>query len=661
MRTNIITVICIVLSKLSFGQYQQYEQYITPFLSAPIESGFFYFTTPNNFQAGQLYQLYRQNAPDLNNNMILIDQHVDSLIGYTHYKYQQTYMNIPIEGTGCIEHYDTNGSLSYINAKIADSIKKSHIPKISKDKAIDGLIKSLKKEGIVFAWEDEDWEKQMQLDNDDEHATWYPSAKLIWAIDTMKNVQLIIPGNRFTLAYKIPVTIVSPEYETFYYYINANTGDILKVNSTHRHDGPATIPGYGTRIIDTRWKGGFTQGYILNTNDATRNIHTKKNHNGTAAWWTISETKTSNDVWGLTYETETATHYHVSNSWDYFRNVFGRTGQDNSGREIRVRSQWNQNNAVYTANPSSSFAEMIFGKTSSNRDWGTEPSVVAHEFTHGVIYHTTDLEYAYESGALNESFCDIFGIVIHAKMLDGGSTDWTLGNFIPSSSNERRSLSNPNTLGIHFQSGNQGTGQPNTYNGNYWYSGNLDNGGIHVNSGVQNKWFYILANGESDYNDHSNQYNVEGIGIDKATNIAYYAMTSGLLSSSQYSDARQSTINYAKNQYGECSKEHKAVIDAWYAVGIGNPNSCPVLSVDQIEEQTILVYPNPSSGSLTIDIPQMTTNSILMYDISGKLVKEIKGNSTFFTEDISSLEDGVYLLNFNFDGKLIVKRVILQK
>ncbi|MDR0802289.1 hypothetical protein [Fluviicola sp.] len=152
---TLLTIACITLVKIGFGQYTQYEQYVTPFLSAPIESGFFYFTTPNNIQAGQLYQFYRTNAPDLNNNMVLIDQHTDSLAHLTHYKYQQTYMNIPIEGAGCIEHHNPDESLLFINAKIADSIKKDHRPRITAEEAIKKLLDELNKQGIFkFAWED---------------------------------------------------------------------------------------------------------------------------------------------------------------------------------------------------------------------------------------------------------------------------------------------------------------------------------------------------------------------------------------------------------------------------------------------------------------------------------------------------------------------------
>ena len=665
MKTNLNTIVFIVLAKLSFGQYQQYIQYISPYLSDSIQSGFFYFNTPNTFQAGQLYQLYRQNAPDLNNNMVLIDQHVDSLAGLSHLKYQQTYMDIPIEGAGCIEHYDTQGSLLFINAKVADVIKKDHRPRIKGKIAIDKLIDKLKKnERIVFAWEDKDWETQIQLDNDDPLATWYPTAELIWAVDTLKDIQLINPGTRYNLAYKISITLSQPEFETFIYYVDANTGGILKFNSTHINDGPAGVYGYGSKIIDTQWKGGFTQKYILQTNDATRVIHTKKDESNQTPWWVLSNVKDGDDIWGNTYLTETSTHYHVANSWDFFRTVFGRTGQNNQSRKIRVRTQiggQNMNNAFFQPN-GGSHNKLSFGKTVYGADYGMEPSVVAHEFTHGVTHHTSNLGYLYESGALNESFSDIFGIVIQAIMLDGGSTDWLHGNFISNSNQHIRSLKEPKLWGEHIENGNLLLGQPDTYNGIYWYSGEGDYGGVHINSGVQNKWFYVLAHGDNGTNDLSNYYDVNGIGMTKAAQIAYYALTSLLMNSSQYSDSRQATIQASKILFGECSVEHQATIDAWYAVGIGSLNDCPfTATLNEISEQSVSIYPNPTSNSISIELPVITDNPIRIVDLSGNLIREFETNQIFLQTDLSGLANGVYLVNFNINGNRIVKRIIVQK
>lgn len=647
MKTKFLTLIMIVLSKLGFGQYEIYETYLTPFLSDSIQSGFFYFNVPNSISAGFLYQQYRINAPDLNNDMLLIDTHTDSLAGLTHFKYQQLFMDIPIEGAGCIEHYQTDGSLLFINAKIADSIKQTAIPTLSRQIALELLIRELelRNDSIIFAWQDQDWEKQIQIDYDDSTATWYPQPELIWAIDTFKNMQVVIPGNRYSLAYKIHIFTVSP-FESIIYYVDAHTGSILKSHSTHVHDGPADVYGYGSKTIDTQWKGGFTNAWILHANNGTRDIHTKKNPSGSTAWWLLSNTTDDDDDWGSTYLSETSTHYHVISSWDYYLNTFGRTGVDDEGSEIRVRTGWNDYNAKYdfTKTP----RELVFGTTTTGWDFGMEPSIVGHEFSHGVIDYTSSLGIDGESGSLNESFADIFGVVIQAVMLDGGTTDWIMGNQVPDL--VVRSLINPKDYN-----------QPDTYLGVYWDHSLSD---IHRNGGVQNKWFYLLASGGSGYNDLSNYYEVSGIDINKAAQITYYAFTSILMGSSQYSDSRQATIQAAIILFGECSLEHQATVNAWHAVGIGNPHNCTyTLAVENevITEQDILIYPNPANNLLNIKLPYAENSFVQIYDATGKLAAEFSGNETVLTKDVSFLDSGVYFVNITINDKSFRKKIVIQK
>lgn len=665
MKTKIITLLFIALVKLSFGQYQQYQQLLTPYLADSIQSGFFYFNTPNNFQAGVLYQLYRQNVPDLNNNMVLINQHVDSLAGLSHYKYRQTFMNVPIEGAGCIEHYDRHGSLLFINAKIADSIKSDAVPRISAKDAIKIAVLELERDPKVeFAWQSSEWEQQIRSDHADSNATWFPTTELIFAIDTLKNMTLVIDGNRYTLAYKVSITTISPTFETFYYYVDAINGTILKVRSSHIHVS-GDVYGYGNRNLDTKWRGGFIQKYELDAEDWPHNYHTKKWVGNNVQWNNMADTRSAASNWGSTYLTETSTHFHVGNTWDYFYNTFGRNGIDGVGSEIRVKTQWNQDNAYYDGAVFPN--ELVFGKTSSAWDLGMEPSIVAHEFAHGITRYTANLAYEYESGALNESFSDIFGIVVQAQTLDGGSTDWIQGNHIPNSLENTRSMINPNSRGKHW-TGNYNSngfielalGQPDYYEGTYWCSncpGNQygDYGGVHINSGVQNKWFQALSAGET-------SPNVTGIGMTKAARIAYYALTSILMSSSQYSDSKQATITASIILFGECSQEHKSTVDAWNHVGIYASYNCAVTAVDEIiDNNEVLVYPNPTSSTLFVELPKVSESPIQIFDINGKLVKKIESNDLHFQTDISNLENGVYLLHVDFNGQQIVKRIIVQK
>lgn len=354
---------------------------------------------------------------------------------------------------------------------------------------------------------------------------------------------------------------------------------------------------------------------------------------------------------------ETSTHCHTSNSWDFFYNYFGRYGQDNAGKKVRVKTQWSVHNAYFQ--PFNSYNELAFGYTDFGGYFGEEPSVVGHEYTHGVIYHTANLAYEFESGALNESFADIFGTVIQAKMLDGGYTDWILGNHVPISVLMSRSLKDPKSRGQNY-GGN--VGQPDTYGGTFWYMGdyNFDRGGVHVNSGVQNKWFYLLTDGDSGYNDHNDYYDVTGIGMDKSIKITYLALTSFLLSSSQYKDSREATIKAARLIFGDCSYEHISTANAWYAVGVGNQYDCEPVSVGVEKELNFEVFPNPTKNSITIAMPDIIASTISIYDITGRLIGNVDSSQNLIEYDVSHLRSGIYIIRFEFENSSFTKKLIIE-
>jgi hypothetical protein len=163
--------------------------------------------------------------------------------------------------------------------------------------------------------------------------------------------------------------------------------------------------------------------------------------------------------------------------------------------------------------------------------------IVGHEFTHGVNEETAALINQYESGALEESFADIFGVV--AQFYVDGSIDERIAR-----------------------------AKPDTYLGEHWYVGEEDQGGVHTNCGVQNKWFYLLWKGGTSINDHGFPYSVESIGLEAAEQIAYRNLTVYLMPNSYYYDARLGSINASIDLFGQDSPQHQAVIDAWNAVGV---------------------------------------------------------------------------------------------
>lgn len=191
--------------------------------------------------------------------------------------------------------------------------------------------------------------------------------------------------------------------------------------------------------------------------------------------------------------------------------------------------------------------------------------IVAHEFSHLVTEKNGNggLVYRGESGALNESFSDIMGISV--KQYATNSNDWLCGSDMMIYVSNLRSMSNPNNSSDGFAA------QPDTYGGQYWVdiTDIKDYGGVHFNSGVQNYWYYLLCEGGDGTNDLGNSFNVIGISIDKALQIAYRNLIFYLTPEATFEDARNGSIQAAIDLYGEDSQEHQSVVNAWYAVGVG--------------------------------------------------------------------------------------------
>ncbi len=122
---------------------------------------------------------------------------------------------------------------------------------------------------------------------------------------------------------------------------------------------------------------------------------------------------------------------------------------------------------------------MFYGEGYASAD-----DVVGHEMTHGVISHNSDLFYWGQSGAINESLADIMGeIVDHRHPSPGDSPhSWALGEDLPIGA--VRNMKDPGRFG-----------QPDTMTSRRYARGEADNGGVHTNSGVGNRTFYLISQG----------------------------------------------------------------------------------------------------------------------------------------------------------------------
>ena len=169
--------------------------------------------------------------------------------------------------------------------------------------------------------------------------------------------------------------------------------------------------------------------------------------------------------------------------------------------------------------------------------------VMAHEIVHGVIEYSSGLRYENQSGALNESFADIFGAMVDRD-------DWTIGEDL--NGQGIRSMQDPRAFGqpAHMDEFRK---LPNTDDG--------DNGGVHINSGIPNRAFYLLAEGLS------LEELGASIGKDKAEKLAYSTMIN-LTRDSDFQAAAALMLTNAEAKYGEESPESQAVAAAWLNVGI---------------------------------------------------------------------------------------------
>jgi len=169
-----------------------------------------------------------------------------------------------------------------------------------------------------------------------------------------------------------------------------------------------------------------------------------------------------------------------------------------------------------------------------------------------------------ESGALNESISDIMGISVK-KYVQGDDASWLIAENVFPYYSCLRSMASPK----EGKDGDQPC--PDTYGGEYWVDPNniaYDHGGVHFNSGVQNKWFYLLSDGGTGTNDNNFTYDVTGIGIEKAQQIVYRTTMKYATSQSQYADMRLASLQAAKDLHGAESAELASVLSAWDAVGV---------------------------------------------------------------------------------------------
>lgn len=650
-----------LISFNSMAQLGDYGAMIDTLLIKDPVSGFMWWKQPNPFIPGQCFQQYQEISGDTLNNAVLDKSWTDGTLGMHHYRYQQTYKGVPVEAAYAIEHFSASGKLIITNAKFAIDLDMNATPQYSESAALQEVVNHLPDQW-VFAWEDTTWENEMETEMGP-GTTWEPSGELMIAVDSYKDLGFYIPAERYRLAYKFDVMVVSPRSYTSY-FVDAQTGEVFKEQSLDYHDGEANLIhalGDGVEIIDTRERGWPNNDWVLENDNDEKKIHTK--YYSDFAWTWRAEIDKDEEPWWEVHQHATSPHWYAEQTWNYYKNVWDLSGMDDDNGRVRIHVDraTSFHDAYYQKTP---YANEITFSNYSGRATGEYLDVVAHEFTHGVIKHSSDLGNEWEPGALGESFCDIFAIMAERYTWFGDvepSGNWEFGH----SEIFSRRLDNPKGSGEHFvfEGGcERYPGHPDTYQGEYWNESSCDYGNIHAKCGVQNYWFYLLSDGGAGVNDNGDSYDIAGIGETKASKITYHNMTDYMMPGSQYSDAHEGAIACAILMYGECSEEHVKTGYAWYAVGVGEPVDCDwVVSLEEEEHSGDLsIYPNPMQYSFTVDWQEREQFDIVVYSVHGQQLLTLTGITNNSEIILPEIAKGVYIFEVRNGEDILRKRIVKQ-
>ncbi len=512
--------------------------------------GWYFLKQGTNISAEKFFdQFGEQLGLGVHDRMQLEKTEKDRL-GFHHYRFQQLYKDIPVEGGEFLLH-EKNGHLQFGNGKLIPGLDLDPVPAVAADQSVRHALKHIN--ATSYMWEDPQATAMLRDIKNDPDASFYPVPELV----------LMSPGyekdhKAYRLAWKMDVFAAAPMSRQ-YVYVDAKTGEIFQTID-RIHTGEAT------GIAETKYSGTQTiitdsispNQFILRESSRGGGIETYDMNTGTS-YGSAVDFYDSDNYWNNVNaeqdEAATDAHWATEVTYDYYLQKHSLDSYDGNGSKLISYVHYDQNYANAFWNGS----WMTYGDGSAGTTAFTSLDIGVHEVTHGVTEFSAGLVYLNEPGALNESFSDLFAAAAEF-WADSANADWRVGEDVTTSGNGLRSMSSPNI----FQ-------DPDTYQGFFWKTGTADNGGVHSNSGVQNFWFYLLARGGSGTNDNNDAYNVTGIGIEKAAAIAYRNLSTYLTSTSEYFDARTGAIQAAEDLYGQCSPEVISTAEAWFAVGVGNP------------------------------------------------------------------------------------------
>jgi len=239
-----------------------------------------------------------------------------------------------------------------------------------------------------------------------------------------------------------------------------------------------------------------------------------------------------------------------------FLEAYGRSSIDGSGLPLDATVHYglDYDNAFWDGR------RMVFGDGDGEvfRRFTASVSVVGHELAHGVTQYTTALEYEGQSGALNESVSDVFGALVEQHLL-GQTADeatWLIGEGLFTDEVQGRALRSMAAPGTAYDDDVLGK-DPQPAHMDDYVETTEDAGGVHLNSGIPNKAFHLVATA------------LGGRAWERAGQVWYDAITSGDVSpTSTFAEFAAVTVAAAEARWGAGSSEARATTEGWRGVGV---------------------------------------------------------------------------------------------
>ena len=418
---------------------------------------------------------------DADRELIAVRSFRDSS-GMEHVVFQQSYRGTPVFGGDLRAHFSKGGDLVAVNGVFVDSLKISTEPNLTVEVASQIAIRK------VFSGLQK--EKRASLSAEDAPITGSDESEL--AELSAASVRLVVFNTGLVrgtfgtnhLAFEVEVVNAGPSIREFV-YVDAHSGKVIDQI---------------TGIYDAKFRRAF---------DAAGAPHPGPNYPASPFW-----------VEGDSFPTGNVEADNMilasGETYDLFSDAFGRDSFDGAG--ATMDAIFNRGDSCPNASWNGIYISFCPGLTTDD--------VTAHEWGHAYTQYTNNLIYQWQSGALNESYSDIWGEtvdLINGRGLDApggprsgcapgdgtGDVRWMMGEEVnaPGLVGALRDMWDPTCFG-----------SPGKVTDTEYICSSFDNGGVHFNSGVNNHAYALLVDGGS-YNGQT----ISAIGLTKAAHIFWGA------------------------------------------------------------------------------------------------------------------------------------------